>query len=74
MDMAVLLLVYLALIVLFKVFASSATNGGGGCGGIFAPSLFLGCITELSLPISVTNFISVRIFLKRISPYWEWQD
>ena len=39
-----LLLVYLALVVLFKVFASSATNGGGGCGGIFAPSLFLGCI------------------------------
>ena len=39
-----LLLVYLAMIVLFKVFASSATNGGGGCGGIFAPSLYLGCI------------------------------
>lgn len=39
-----LLLVYLILIVLLKVFASSATNGGGGCGGIFAPSLFLGCI------------------------------
>ena len=35
---------YLFLIILFKVFASSATNGGGGCGGIFAPSLFLGCI------------------------------
>ncbi len=40
-----MLLVYLALIVLLKVFASGATNGGGGCGGIFAPSLFLGCIT-----------------------------
>lgn len=39
-----LLVVYLVLIILFKVFASSATNGGGGCGGIFAPSLFLGCI------------------------------
>ena len=39
-----LLLPYLLLIILFKVFASSATNGGGGCGGIFAPSLFLGCI------------------------------
>ncbi|WP_321436335.1 chloride channel protein [uncultured Bacteroides sp.] len=39
-----LLLVYLFLIIVFKVFASSATNGGGGCGGIFAPSLFLGCI------------------------------
>ena len=39
-----LLLVYLLLIILTKVFASSATNGGGGCGGIFAPSLYLGCI------------------------------
>ncbi len=39
-----LLILYLFLIILFKVFASSATNGGGGCGGIFAPSLFLGCI------------------------------
>ena len=38
------LLVYLFLIIIFKVFASTATNGGGGCGGIFAPSLFLGCI------------------------------
>ena len=34
-----------ALVVLFKVFATTATNGGGGCGGIFAPSLFLGCVT-----------------------------
>ena len=40
-----LLVVYLALVILFKVFATSATNGGGGCGGTFAPSLFLGCIT-----------------------------
>ena len=39
-----LLLLYLFLIVVFKVFASTATNGGGGCGGIFAPSLFLGCV------------------------------
>ena len=39
------LLGYLFLIILFKVFASTATNGGGGCGGIFAPSLFLGCVS-----------------------------
>jgi CIC family chloride channel protein len=37
-------LVFLLLILLTKVFASGATNGGGGCGGIFAPSLYLGCI------------------------------
>ncbi len=39
-----LLLVYLSLVMIFKVFATTATNGGGGCGGTFAPSLFLGCI------------------------------
>ncbi|MDR2811452.1 MAG: chloride channel protein [Tannerellaceae bacterium] len=37
-------LIFLLLILLAKVFASSATNGGGGCGGIFAPSLYMGCI------------------------------
>ena len=38
-----MLIPYLVLVILMKVFASTATNGGGGCGGIFAPSLFLGC-------------------------------
>ena len=38
------LLIYLTLVLIFKVFATTATNGGGGCGGVFAPSLFLGCI------------------------------
>lgn len=38
------LLIYLSLVLGFKVFATTATNGGGGCGGIFAPSLFVGCI------------------------------
>ena len=37
-------IMFLSLILLTKVFASSATNAGGGCGGIFAPSLYLGCI------------------------------
>lgn len=38
------LMLYLGLIILLKVFATTATNGAGGCGGTFAPSLFLGCI------------------------------
>lgn len=37
-----LLLLYAGLVVLTKVFATSATNGAGGCGGTFAPSLFIG--------------------------------
>ena len=40
-----LLLLYLVGIIVFKVFATTATNGGGGCGGTFAPSLFLGCVS-----------------------------
>jgi putative chloride channel len=39
------LLLFIALIALVKVFASTATTGGGGCGGTFAPSIFLGCLT-----------------------------
>ena len=37
-----LLVLYIALVLFTKVFATSATNGGGGCGGTFAPSLFIG--------------------------------
>ena len=40
-----LLIAYIALVLLTKVIATSATNGGGGCGGTFAPSLFIGCFT-----------------------------
>lgn len=61
------LLVYMFFIVLFKAFASTVTNCAGGCGGIFAPSLFLGCIagylfatlcnmTEFGVPVSDKNF------------------
>ena len=39
----VMLIPFIALVLLTKVIASSATNGGGGCGGTFAPSLFIGC-------------------------------
>ena len=42
---AEMLLPYIALVLLTKVFATSATNGGGGCGGTFAPSLFIGCFS-----------------------------
>lgn len=40
-----LLIVYVGLVLLTKVFATSATNGSGGCGGTFAPSLFIGGFT-----------------------------
>ena len=38
-----MLVAYIALVLVTKVIATSATNGAGGCGGTFAPSLFVGC-------------------------------
>ena len=37
-----LLVVYITLVMLTKIVATSSTNGAGGCGGTFAPSLFVG--------------------------------
>lgn len=62
------LALFLTLIVLFKVFATAATNGGGGVGGTFAPSLYVGCIfgflfafvlnhfNPFAITLSTTNF------------------
>ncbi|MGM0666686.1 MAG: chloride channel protein [Bacteroidota bacterium] len=44
-NRAWVLLVFLLALVLFKVVASSSTNGAGGVGGIFAPSLFIGGVS-----------------------------
>ena len=39
---AELLVLYISLVLVTKIFATSATNGAGGVGGTFAPSLFVG--------------------------------
>lgn len=61
------IMIYMFFIILFKAVASTVTNCGGGCGGIFAPSLFLGCVTGflfaslcnrfgIGVPVSDQNF------------------
>lgn len=35
---------FVGAVILFKAFATSATNGAGGVGGTFAPSLFVGAL------------------------------
>ena len=40
-----LLILFIALVIVTKTFATAATNGGGGCGGTFAPSLFVGAFS-----------------------------
>ena len=58
------LLPMLGLIMLTKVFATTSTTSAGGCGGLFAPSLFLGCISgfvfatlwnAFNLPVNISS-------------------
>lgn len=62
-----LIIVYIGLIIALKGFATSATNGAGGVGGTFAPSLYVGCMAGFffayllnnlfpGLDLSVKNF------------------
>lgn len=64
-DNQYVLVTYLSLIVIFKIFASAATNGAGGVGGIFAPTLFMGSLVGfifasvsgmIGFPVSLGNF------------------
>lgn len=57
-----MLLPYIGMVLLTKVFATSATNGGGGCGGTFAPSLFIGAFAGFFFA-RVWNIYEVGIYL-----------
>ena len=50
------LVLFLVGVAIFKVFASSATNAGGGCGGTFGPSLFLGAIVGFVFAYTSNGF------------------
>lgn len=61
------ILLFIGAIILTKALATSATNGGGGVGGTFAPSLYVGCMAGfffaylcnnlgLGLALSTKNF------------------
>ncbi len=52
---ASLLLLFLVLILIFKVVAMAITTGSGGVGGVFAPSLFMGGV----LGIFYAKFINL---------------
>ncbi len=47
-------------LVILKVFASSSTNGAGGVGGIFAPTLFIGGVNGFFLASLLNRFAGVE--------------
>lgn len=46
---------FIGAIILTKVFATSATNGAGGVGGTFAPSLFVGALAGFLFAYTLNN-------------------
>ena len=49
--------IFIGAILLMKVFATSATNGAGGVGGTFAPSLFVGGVVWLSVCLYTQQYV-----------------
>lgn len=58
---------FLVLILIFKVFAMAITNGSGGVGGIFAPSLYMGGITGFVVASIINQFEFVSVSVRNFS-------
>ncbi|MCK5171647.1 MAG: chloride channel protein, partial [Bacteroidales bacterium] len=50
------ILIYLGMLILLKVVAMAITNGSGGVGGIFGPTLFVGGVTGYWLSNFINSF------------------
>ncbi len=57
-----LLVLYIGFVLFTKVFATTATNGSGGCGGTFAPSLFIGAFAGFFFA-RIWNIYELGIYL-----------
>jgi len=57
------ILIFVFVIILVKIFATAATIGSGGNGGIFAPSLFTGALTGFGFAflINTTGLMNLNI-------------
>ena len=54
-------------LVLLKSFATSATNGAGGVGGTFAPSLYLGCMAGFLFAYSLNLIFGLDLSIKNFA-------
>ncbi len=64
-SLAVILFIFA--IIMLKAFATSATNGGGGVGGTFAPSLFVGCLTGFLFAYAINDFFTLDLSTKNFA-------
>lgn len=62
------IILFIALVIATKAFATSSTNGAGGVGGTFAPSLYVGCLTGFLFAYIVDSFgIGVGVSTKNFA-------
>ncbi|MDE6296526.1 MAG: chloride channel protein, partial [Muribaculaceae bacterium] len=62
------LVLFIGAVMLFKAFATSATNGAGGVGGTFAPSLFVGALCGFLFAYILNNLdIGVHLSQKNFA-------
>jgi len=62
-----LILIYFGLLLLLKVIAMAVTNGSGGIGGIFGPTLFVGGVTGYWLARLINSFDFIQLPLGNFS-------
>jgi CIC family chloride channel protein len=60
-DNYLMVVLFMACLVFLKVFASSSTNGAGGVGGIFAPTLFIGGVNGFLVANLLNKFANAGI-------------
>lgn len=60
-DNFLVYMLFLSGLIMLKVIASSSTNGAGGVGGIFAPTLFIGGIIGFLVATLLNTYLNVNI-------------
>lgn len=58
---------FVFMIILAKAFATSATNGAGGVGGTFAPSLYVGCMAGFLFAYLTNNLFGLDLSVKNFA-------
>jgi len=56
-----IMLLFMGSLIIFKVITTSSTNGAGGVGGIFAPSLFIGGVSGYFVARILNDFFGLNV-------------
>lgn len=64
---ALFIMAFLLVLTVTKAFATSATNGAGGVGGTFAPSLFVGCMAGFFFAYTLNDIFGLTLSVKNFA-------